>query len=345
MRQKAACLLAVISTYIPLMAMERVDARTAREDAQHNGTAKTQFEMKWSSILKSPYPSLLPFLKNPIPNLPPFEGPGILDVCKLMQADYLALSFTNKSSSMPEGRKKLIHGQGSVIGIKFVIRKGLKTDFSGILKDGAPYGIMRLSLRVPPEDDSCIPGIAFKFFSDGQEPADILALHSLEGIKGLNVLSQSFNTTVKEPGWSIKTWLFEKRFCEGAIAAGLQDPNPRSFSIDHLAKSKDSTDSRETSAPYGLIWKPTAAAANLLNNIKKGEDFRILLEGKGDGMTLFNVYTTGRNTDSPELMLGEIIAITAFRTSQYADEELFFSHPALHKMPPSSSIWDIFNEN
>src|SRR6185503_16274960 len=101
-----------------------------------------------------------------------------------------------------------------------------------------------------------------------------------------------------------KAWFGDTSFGDGAKAAGQENPNPRAFSIDHLANTTTTGMlSQPVSAPYALVFRPSPAAANLLAGIKPSDDFRAMLEGKGKDITLFYVYAAGQNPGDGEAPL------------------------------------------
>jgi hypothetical protein len=84
--------------------------------------------------------------------------------------------------------------------------------------------------------------------------------------------------------------------------------------------------------PYAIVFVPTKSLRDLCD-LRDELDFRKQLEGKGHGMTLFDVYAKG----SPEGKLSAIGTIQArsnFIASAFGDKALFFKHPPVH-MPES----------
>ncbi len=96
---------------------------------------------------------------------------------------------TFKNEKLKPVRRKFFHSVGNVAKVKFIPVENT-AGFTGIFKDGADYGLIRLSLSKKPNlekstpegaVDNYVPGFGLKFLRDGIPSANIVAMYSVNG--------------------------------------------------------------------------------------------------------------------------------------------------------------------
>lgn len=270
----------------------------------------------WSEIETSPYEAL-----------PPIESARIMDNLKLLCPNFNNQAFVHRGDTLEKDRLKLLHSFGTNVRIAFEASR--ESVFSGIFSSGAEYGILRLSLAVPPKKGIIVPGIAIKLFVDNHESLNILAIYSLEGQKEANLFTHPFSTMVDPPRWNDPIGkIVNFTFGRGLREAGFSSiSSTTALSNYHLASiSADGIKMMSSAPPFKLVFKATLEAQQLLGNLKDGALFREALEGRGMGTTLFEVYGT-IGPEGQEFYIGTIKATSNFTASSFADKQLFFRHP------------------
>jgi hypothetical protein len=123
-------------------------------------------------------------------------------------------------------------------------------------------------------------------------------------------------------GWS---------FAAGYKLFSGREGDPKSLTIDHFADvTGDGRVVNNPRQPYSLLFAATKEAKALLAKITPTDDFRHLLEGKGNNMVLYRVYAR-KHFDSVPTLVGQIVTRTHFVASRFGDENLFFRHHDLHE--------------
>lgn len=303
---RMAKLLLVLSAFtsLPLLATPTLTHAASKE------------QVLWQKIIDTRYA-----------DLPGLDSGSIWETAHLMDPCFLAEAFRHEGDTLAPGRAKVIHAHGSVALVRFVALPS--SPFTGILGEGAPFGLMRVSLAVPPAQDKIIPGLALKFFIDDQPSLNIMAMPSLDGQEDPNVFSLPYTTDVKKPSWSFKLWLLENRFASALSYADQPDGNPRSFSLEHFAQwSASGEPVQSPRAPFSLLLAATSELKALITPNCAG-DFRSCLENKGEGIALFEVWAAHKSLEKP-MLIGHLFAKTAFVASRFGDADLFFKHPPVH---------------
>lgn len=256
-----------------------------------------------------------------------------LKLIQILNPHHLAGAF-EAGEVMPKGRQKVLHEFGTVVAVRFnAIKSAL--GLSGIFSFGSQYGLLRLSLAVKPKQKSEIkftPGIALKFFVDADDSVNIFALPSLDGISTTDLFSENYVTALPEPKPSFVGAIGAHQFERGEEIAGFEDCTILALTNDHVAQTGEHGEKNVVVTPYSLIFAPSVYAKSLLHD-REG-DYRELLNGKGNGETLFEVYAVMTKGDALGHHIGSIVATSDFVASKYGDKKLRFAHPHPHKKMP-----------
>lgn len=282
-------------------------------------SAESKEQALWQQIVDSHYDEM-----------PEFGSTSLWDGIHLMEPAFLSKAFSHEGDIMPEGRTKIIHAHGSTALVRFVALPS--SPFTGLWGEGAPFGMMRVSLAVAPTGDTppnLVPGLALKFFVDNHPSVNVMAMPSLEGQDEPNVFAWPYTTDVAKPSWSFKLWLLENRFASALSYVGQEDGNPRSLSLDHLAQwNVKGHEVTNPTAPFSVLLVPSKELHELIQP-SCASDFRRCLDNKGEGLLLFEVFAAHESLNKATL-IGHIIAKSNFLASRFGDETLFFKHPPVH---------------
>ncbi len=234
--------------------------------------------------------------------------------------DLFSFAFMNMSTTMdhisdemPNGRRKLIHTNGSVAQVRFEANPG--QPFTGIYK-GNNCGLVRISAAVNPDQFAFTPGMGLKFLVDGKPSENIIAMYSLDG-QGDNrqPFANTFSNVIDDPSSfalkALKT-IFERA-----------SKHATHIAAEHLSEI-DSLGGIVAApvAPEKLSFVPTAEAQA---PVDKDGEFRNTLTQLNPGVTLYNVYakdSAGKDAG----LIGKLILESKFVSSIYGDENLFFRH-------------------
>ena len=104
-------------------------------------------------------------------------------------------SFENEWDVLPRGRIKTVHSVGAVCKFKLNITD---SQYSGLLKNGTRYGIMRLgSSRGVSDAQGVKPGVAVKFMRTNRSSGNFFLMHTLDSIENYNFFSVPIFTHIK----------------------------------------------------------------------------------------------------------------------------------------------------
>lgn len=283
-------------------------------------TAEELQAFLWRHIEEAPYEAL-----------PPMTGPTFAQGMKILTPSFNKQAFTGKECTLD--REKIIHTFGTVIKVQLL---AIQNEYSGILGNGAPFGLLRLSLAKPPEEEAYLPGFGLMIFVDRNAPLSVLAMPSLNPQKMPNLFTNDFTTAIPAPSFSVQGFFLNRAFTKGIAELGFTDHEPRALSNYHLTViNHDETPVSEVNTPYALVFRPTDDAKKLLEGIRPGDDFRSVLSASGLSKNLFDVYAK-KFQDSPAVLIGRVVATSNFIASKFGDN-LFFKHPSPLKKPKRRS--------
>lgn len=241
----------------------------------------------------------------------------------------LGRAFTNSTDELDSGRVKLLHPTGSVAGIELIRpeRTGAEScpsDYTGMFAEERLVGLTRLSWAADPRAVDYIPGVALKFFVDGEESINLHTISSLSGTEDRNFFGQAVTNVLEEPEsrpMRIVLWLFRR----------VAD-DPLRLRLEHMARrSSDGTEVAADAvvAPYQIDLRPTPEVAAMYQRELErdsGLDFREALTAIPSGTALYEVYVSDRDDCSQHL--GTLRTTTEIVPSWWGDRRLHFPHAA-----------------
>ncbi|XP_055331025.1 uncharacterized protein LOC129583293 [Paramacrobiotus metropolitanus] len=287
-------------------------------------TAAKKLDLVWNNVQKGVYS---------MNSLPQMDPSSTLQLPKVFDPEYLKHAFLHHGEEMLPGRQKLIHSFGSVAKVELVITPEASLKYSGIFQSGG-NGIARLSLAAPANDlpgFDYTPGMALKFYRDGQESANIIAMFSVDGQgKDFNFFAKNFSNFIPNGKSAFQLQLGPK--FEAAIP--LLEAGPKG-----CARPEDATklpqyeqaafDSRggapainTVRAPYTLKFVPNPKMAWPGSD---HTDLRKQLAKIPENSTLYTIVSIPEKGGNEET-LGSIVTKSKFVPSHYADTKMYFRH-------------------
>ena len=279
-------------------------------DNYQSMTAQEKQDYLWNNILETKWD-----------DLPELSGGGWSGILKNLKAVLrLRESFDHVSDEMPldenqELRPKIIHPWGTAVKIEFVPNKEALEYLTGIYQ-GA-IGLARLSLAGDPSKIDYTPGMALKFFMDGQPSVNLHVMNSLDGQgDNQNFFEYEFSNILPKPKkWILKPLEFWfSRFVK----------NPRHLNIDHLALQKQSGEWEAN--PSGLSQIFFVPTEECQMDSDTSLDFREGLEGFPVDSRLYQVEGIYPSSPNERWIIGDIYTRSEFVASEYGDKRLYFQH-------------------
>jgi hypothetical protein len=235
--------------------------------------------------------------------------------------------FTNNTDMLDEGRVKMLHPFGvmaQVVLSPVEPEEGAQcvTGYTGIFEDGPLEGLARLSWGADTAA-GYIPGIAIKFFIDGQSSVNVHLIHGLDPSDEPNFFEVSLTNSLPDP----------RSTAIRALAAyfGLFADNPLHLRLDHLARTHtDGTlvPSEDHVAPYRLTFEPTAEAQFLYGEALRDDPDVQLAEAFAQfepGTALYEVNAQATE-DGCSQHIGSLSVTTRFIAAAWGDQHLHFQH-------------------
>ncbi|OQV11483.1 Protein PTHB1 [Hypsibius exemplaris] len=283
-------------------------------------------EILWSQISANPYP----------PGHAPTASPSPLNMSKIVDPDYLAISFTWTADEMPRNRVRIIHTYAGIC--KVDVKIFPNSTYSGVFKTGGP-GILRMSLanRGP----SLPPGLALKILIDGRDSQNFQLLNSREGQgKNMNFFAKPMRNIFLAPS---KLGPVEKAFRASLeVLPGTLADRPESITnmplYEQASVGSDGVNASTIVAPYLVTLTPNPAVGW---DADDQTDFRTKLAAIPEGSLLYTV-SVKRSLDEDDAVIGEVVSRSAIIASSYGDETIFFNHAKKAWQP--LTITSIFGE-
>lgn len=243
--------------------------------------------------------------------LPALTG-SFTDAIKVLTSNAILRRTFDRSSDFYETpQKKIIHTFGSVVGLRF---EPVRSKYTGLL--GTPHKciLARFSLAGDPKLIGFTPGVALKFFVDGQPSRNIVVMNSLDGQgSDHNFFAKPFSNIIPRPR------SFSLRILEGVFARVKS--NPRQLTVDHLVKVKPNGQAVTTAfAPEQIVLRPAKPLSS-----DPRVDFRNKLRAVPKGTVVYLVYARDANSGQ-YVGIGRLRTITPFVASSFGDSRLFFKH-------------------
>lgn len=260
--------------------------------------------------------------------LPALTAPGIWDALRLAMPSFTVKSLTTEGDELEQGRRKLVHAFGAVARVRFVANRAVASGYTGIFQSGAECVIGRLSVATKPTATRSVPGLALKFFIDGNHPSvNLQIMNSIDGQDGNNYFEKTFSNIIP-PAASFATRLVAGFFERAANRFGAKDPDPGHLTVEHLAAIEtDGTKVAAPRAPYQVLFKPRPAASARFKGATMKDDFRIKLADFPVGEVLYDVYALDKGETAEQgKLLGQLVLNSKIVASRYGDEKLYFQH-------------------
>ena len=252
--------------------------------------------------------------------MPEFRDLGFFSMWKLFKSYQVGKAFDRTDDQM-HGDEKLFHRQGTVImaRLESVGNHGFTGHFQG-----SEHLVIRASVAKAPSGTTLTPGLAVMFLANGAPSTSIFVMPSLDGIESTNFFEEDMTHILPE---SKQTAL---HLVENTFKRALKDHHSkgcaRSLTLAHIAaQNPDGTKlaAADRHTPAQIVFKATPELKALTADTSKTHDFRLQVEGRGQGMHLFDVYS---KVGTQEDLIARIHGTSIFVASQYGDEELFFRH-------------------
>lgn len=235
---------------------------------------------------------------------------------------HLLLKMDRVSDEAPSGYEKSIHAHGATAKVEL---EAIKNPYTGLFQ-GAPHGIIRLSVTSDPKGEDFAPGMGLKLLIDGRPSENVSALYKLSG-------QQSDHNFFKNELSHIIPIQLDLKSIFSMSNFGRVTRNPTKTSVTPFAAvDKLGGQIAEPIAPAQIYFVPNAALA------AKSEvhDFREDLLKIPTGSVLYDIYasdergTNFRNIDEARrekaVKIGRIISRSPFIASDFGDRRLFFRH-------------------
>ena len=257
-----------------------------------------------------------------------------------------SLAFTSQmakkmdyiSDVVPEGWAKPIHSKGSMAKVRFEPNR--LSPFTGLYKEPS-CALIRLSLTnnphqkhllKPTETRGVAPGVALKFFVDGQPSQDLSLLTTLEGQgNNYNFFSETFSNIIpmgKGMDMKVVHEMFKtaSKYPERLSVSGMSEQIAKGHKVQNPL------------SPVQLFFVPVYQMSELEMN----EDIREKFHRIPEKTVLFKVYGytpesmkqayANYSKDDIErfmknsVYMGKIITESPFVSSSFGDKEIFFKH-------------------
>lgn len=289
-------------------------------------SAKGKQEALWFQVSAQPYAEL-----------PSFREPSASDVASVANPEFNSRTFVQPEDVIPDGRGKVIHSFGAVATVAFEADPNAQTSYTGILKNGAPFGMARLSLATKAVkktigSQNFTPGMGLKFFLDGSghPSVNLLVMYKLDGQSSFNFFANSFSN-ILPPGEGPAQVAGTVAFAAGLASRGLS-PHPGQLTVEHLSRwnaDGSKVAESEARAPVRLTFVPTETATASMSASTAETDFRaMVMEQVKSGTVIYDVWAS----DDPQphgpfgTRIGVLRTTSGFVASEFADRLLHFQH-------------------
>ncbi len=241
---------------------------------------------------------------------------------------FLERSFTNSTDELDRGRVKMIHPYGTAAKVELVAApfdRACPSDYTGMFTEESVTGLARLGWAASPKLlNGYIPGMAIKFFVEGQDSVNLQLIHKLDAEPDVpNFFSNPLTNVLPEPQSPVTKGLVK--------IFSLVADEPLRLSLAHLAKVySDGTriDEAYAWAPYRIEFRPTDGAHDLYESELAADasaDFRDIFNRYPAGTTLYEVYAY-EDEDSCASHIGSLETTSEFRAASWGDRNLQFQH-------------------
>eukprot|EP00040_Diaphanoeca_grandis_P025722 m.142963 g.142963 ORF g.142963 m.142963 type:complete len:359 (+) comp30283_c0_seq1:485-1561(+) len=274
-------------------------------------SAKSKMDFAWDKIQNSVGHGdfVLPMWVFVVPMKPTFDHPG----------DFF-----------PTGRKRYIHGIGTTAQVSFVPLRAQNTPrYTGIF-EGATQGVLRMSAVLEPDATAGVgPGLGLKFFRDGMDSANLVALDGSERAPpdALGLFTTTLYTTIL-PAKGLVPKVLEGKF-------GTLDRYIHPIGLSNLASHReDGTPSADIKFPFMLKFEPTPQVVEATNVKYDNFDHALDVASKrievGVNVMAVHALNKPKELGGEWNLIGHLVTNSRFTTSTWSDENLFFRHQSIH---------------
>jgi len=237
----------------------------------------------------------------------------------------LKVSFTETGDVFPKGREKLIHSVGAIAKATWT---PVSNKYTGIFQ-GCSNLLVRLSLAKQPDYtkvkadqayDNFVPGMAIKCLRTGVYSGNLQAMFSTAGQTSWNFFKHPFSHLISFPDETKIT------FAETAVAGKFSDVTPfvGNVGLKDLAQTgEDGKAAAAANYPFQIIFTPNPSIQS-----KFTDDFQASymdqIKALPPGL-LYDIYAIDK-PGCAQKKIGSITTTTAFVSSKFSDNTLFFKH-------------------
>jgi hypothetical protein len=269
-------------------------------------TAKEKQALVWNLVASSEYRGRLPS-----------GGAGYM-LQGIKSFFSLNKTFDRQNDELPQGRHKIFHPFGSVATAEVTYSYPPSApQYTGMFAStGTPIAtIIRLA---PAGGKSFTPGIAVKYFVDGQPSVNTQAIESVDGQGDDLDWWHATPTNVTPPPRGFA-------FMLGQSLLTVVKRDPGHLQLDHLgAVSPDGTRPTSPHTPYQIEYRPHADVGERFGNAAR-EDFRVVLRRIPAGTVIYDIHARPYE-GAPMTKIGELKTTSPLVASANGDYQLFFQH-------------------
>jgi len=228
----------------------------------------------------------------------------------------------------PAGNTLPIHANGAMAKAKFVATAG--HPFTGIFQ-GNECGLLRMSVSGDPADAGFEPGLTWKAFVDGQPSENVHGLYPLSG------QGDNHDIFANELSHYVKIKALEALTAKAGFTKAINKSNELTAG-DMAAINQDGSVVAAAKAPTQVYFVPTADVKGHFDTA--AHDFRDDLTSLTEGTAVYDVYATDqaiktsiwswkqaryeRERRDSAVKVGSIVMDSAFKTSQFGDNGVYF---------------------
>jgi len=224
---------------------------------------------------------------------------------------------------------KLIHSVGAAALFSFR-PSATKHSYTVLFASGAPYGLVRAASAVEPTtswwsgDQSMAPGLSLKFFRDGVESANTLALWSLQTTPSFNFFEHTgFMNHVGAANLSAVEQLLLDKFKSVSAQPGLIGNSDMAMAD----ASGNRVDPANAQFPFGLIFQTNPSYQSLFAGSTSGDVGAMFSQTNFTDPHMSKVYAVDSPSWPPTIVhIGDIYLESEWRASKFADQGVFYRH-------------------
>lgn len=258
-------------------------------------------------------------LKHVVADREPSTYPSLAGVFLGIVGESVVTSFNASADVFPEARTKYIHTVGVTAGISWASTGD--HPYGGLFKDGADFGIIRLSSAKAPDSSGITPGMGVKLFRDGRPSANFVAMYSLDGqpCADKDFFAHDWHNHIAlTDNFGLK--LIAKKFWQASYC-------PLQVGLSDMASDADGAAVAVGSFPFELSFH---ALVTVDCDCTDYSSCMTNLEKLPAGTKLFEVSAIAK-PGAEATVIGHITLTSRLTTSKFGDEQLFFKHQLMEE--------------